>query len=314
MKFDHFEFHTRRGLLLIGAATDGDIAHWQKALGQKRMREDAVAALRELHGDQASGLRQLATKLDLLPRPSPMDDRQIRDVVLRAINGRRVAAVFLPIQHASVQINLPTGRGSRSGSAVSRLAARSVASMSPAQRIETMLGRVPDHLNTVQRLKAAFLALVSPESLAMLALSLAALAAAQAAGVGEIVDAAFAGVAYYEAGVAGLWALLDMIKAVTNAATATTDPEIDRAADLFATAFIVIGTTILWVFLQKAQSRGGSGDVEELSNGGRNRTATRQRVKLEKIETGPLSNKPRTFENLFPEDNLVQQTLSQIIG
>jgi len=124
---------------------------------------------------------------------------------------------------------------------------------SPAQRIGAMLRRIPAHLPGI--LAAQVTALFTPKAVALLALMLAALAVAQAYGVGEIVDLILVAAAWAAAGWGGLVALKDFIAAIIDAAGETSIGPIDADADEAAEALVVLGITFITAILLRAQDQ-----------------------------------------------------------
>jgi hypothetical protein len=124
---------------------------------------------------------------------------------------------------------------------------------SPAQRIAAMLRRIPAHLPGA--LQAQVAALFTPRAIALTALMLAALAVAQAYGVGEIVDLILVAAAWAAAGWGGLVALKDFIAAIIDAAGQTTLAPIEADAAQAADALVVLGITFITAVLLRAKDQ-----------------------------------------------------------
>jgi len=124
---------------------------------------------------------------------------------------------------------------------------------SPAQRIGAMLRRIPAHLPGA--LAAQVTAVFTPKAVALTAIMLAALAVAQAYGVGEIVDLILVGAAWAAAGWGGLVALKDFIGAVIDAAGQTSIAPIEADAAQAADALVVLGITFVTAVLLRAQDQ-----------------------------------------------------------
>jgi hypothetical protein len=123
---------------------------------------------------------------------------------------------------------------------------------SATQRIAAMLRRIPGHVPAAMRDQVA--ALFTPEAIAVLAIFLAALAVAQFYGVGELVDAFLAGVAWAVAGFSGVVALGHFVGAIIDSARAKTVSEIDRAATSAAGAIVTLGIAFLTAILLRARA------------------------------------------------------------
>jgi hypothetical protein len=114
-----------------------------------------------------------------------------------------------------------------------------------------MFKAVPSHLGAAAR--AQFEAFITPQNLALLAGFFVAIAAVQAIpGADAAVDALLTGLAWAMYGWAGLVAVRDLIEAIIKAGRAQSQADIDQAADLAASALVVLGVTL---FLKKLADR-----------------------------------------------------------
>jgi len=130
------------------------------------------------------------------------------------------------------------------------------------QRIAAMLRRIPK--NMPEALRAQVAALLSPDSIAALAIFFAVLAAAQLVGAGEVADAILAALAWRLAGLAGFYALGRFIGEIIVAARATTLPEIETAAKNAAGDLVTLGVQFLSAVVLRAvaQRKMGSAKAE----------------------------------------------------
>jgi len=118
------------------------------------------------------------------------------------------------------------------------------------QRIAAMLRRIPK--NMPDALRAQVTALLSPESIAALAIFFAVLAVAQLAGAGEVADAILAALAWRLAGLAGFYALGKFVGEIIVAARATTLPVIETAAKNAAGDLVTLGVQFLSAVVLRA--------------------------------------------------------------
>jgi hypothetical protein len=129
--------------------------------------------------------------------------------------------------------------------------AQTVAKWSIREKIIAMFLAVPSHLAGAAR--AQFEAFLTPKNLALLAGFFVLVAAVQAAPVADaVVDAILTGLAWAMYGWAGLVAVRDLIEAIIKAGRAQSQADIDQAADLAASALVVLGVTL---FLKKLADR-----------------------------------------------------------
>jgi hypothetical protein len=130
------------------------------------------------------------------------------------------------------------------------------------QRIAAMLRRIPKNMPEAMRAQVA--ALLSPESIAALAIFFAVLAIAQFVGAGEVVDAILAALAWRLAGLAGFYALGEFVGEIIVAARATTLPAIETAAKNAAGDLVTLGVQFLSAVVLRAvaQSKMASAKAE----------------------------------------------------
>ncbi|MDE1882821.1 MAG: hypothetical protein KGH70_02470 [Rhodospirillales bacterium] len=130
-------------------------------------------------------------------------------------------------------------------------ATQTVAQWSLRHKIIAMFEAVPAHLGGAAR--AQFLAFITPENLTLMAGFFALVVAVQAVpGADAAVDLILTGLAWAMYGWAGLVATRDLIEAVIKAARAQRQADIDQAAQLAASALVVLGVTL---FLKKLADR-----------------------------------------------------------
>jgi hypothetical protein len=122
------------------------------------------------------------------------------------------------------------------------------------QRIAAMLRRIPKNMPEAMRAQVA--ALLSPESIAALAIFFAVLAIAQFVGAGEVVDAILAALAWRLAGLAGFYALGEFVGEIIVAARATTLPAIETAAKNAAGDLVTLGVQFLSAVVLRAVAQG----------------------------------------------------------
>jgi hypothetical protein len=182
---------------------------------------------------------------------------------------------------------------------VAAVAAKPVAGWSIGEKIEAVLRRtvrlLPDETaRTVE-------AMLSPEAVGTAVGLLVAVAAANAMGVGVVLDAALAAYAFYAAGTAGLRALTDLVSATAGLVTADGEDDLDRAARIYAASLVVLGTVFLQRFIKGARSRSDKvGGVSRLDGpgggGGGARPQPRSKVPAKKDhkahnQEGPAGSK-----------------------
>lgn len=118
----------------------------------------------------------------------------------------------------------------------------SVANMSLTQRIWAMLLLVPNHLEG--EAKEQFMALIAPEAIATTVAVLAVWAVSHFYGAGEVVDAALVVAGYFAAGPAIWDALKQLRTCLTLVYSATSQPELDQAADALAAVIAAVGIAV----------------------------------------------------------------------
>ncbi|HEX8240413.1 MAG TPA: hypothetical protein VF574_11805 [Allosphingosinicella sp.] len=162
--------------------------------------------------------------------------------------------------------------------------ARPVSGWSTGEKIEEVLKRtlrlLPDE--TARMVEA----MLSPEAVGAAVGTLVAIAAANAMGVGVVLDAALAAYAFYAAGAAGLRALTELVSATAGLISADSDDDLDRAAQAYAGSLVVLGTAFLQRFIKGARSRsdkvGGVSRMDGPGGGGGARPPARSNVPARK--------------------------------
>jgi filamentous hemagglutinin len=161
---------------------------------------------------------------------------------------------------------------------------------------------VPSHLAGAAR--AQFEAFLTPKNLALLAGFFVLVAAVQAAPVADaVVDAILTGLAWAMYGWAGLVAVRDLIEAVIKAGRAQSQADIDQAADLAASALVVLGVTLFLKKLAdrvKVENATGPKPAEEPEPGSGSQT---------KPASKPLAANPRRIPN---PDKYVKTRVDQL--
>jgi len=245
-----------RGMLVITPAggTAADLRRFQvfaphgaaPAAGQQAAEQilqnaaqdnTAVQAIRSLYGNKWGSLDGLAP------------DQVVARLRLDLADGHSFAAFYIPSPD-TVQYVITTRAET---STLLQDPAGDPLKWSPAQRIGAMLRRIPAHLPGA--LAAQVTALFTPKAVALTAIMLAALAVAQAYGVGEIVDLILVAAAWAAAGWGGLVALKDFIAAIIDAAGQTTIAPIEADAEQAADALVVLGITFVTAVLLRAQDQ-----------------------------------------------------------
>ncbi len=262
------EIRTAQGLLLIGSPSSGGLGRLQVDLGQSRPALDAFA-LRSLLTRDPDALHRLRAawgRFGLASLPASLLDRDFIEAVVRTITQRQVAALFLPGRpDAQAHQTLPPFATSSAPPPAGTAAkpARPVSAWSTSEKIEEALRRTAPLLTG--ELRKAFLALLTPQSIAITVAAFVALAVAQFFGVGEVAATGLAVIAYAMAGLAGVHALYDMVTASVAAARASTSPELDAVAQRYASDFTTLGMAFLTVMLARMGTKkpGGSGTQAE---------------------------------------------------
>ena len=239
-------------------------------LGRHRRREvDRHILQMCMRPSDVSDLRSWWMKVSPYNSLHHLSNDDVLDGIAAAIASGGITALLLP--NVEVSPLLVTGGGSstannaRSGSA----AVQSLDRYSPGQKMDVRLAivvkRARDGHRLSANLKAALLQLISPQNIATIAASMAVLAAAQAMGVGEVVDVGLVAVAYISGGLAAIQGMLDLIRAAGLTLNAGSDSDLDRAADLLAQAIISLEISGVLALLGRAAGRRGGGREAEQS-------------------------------------------------
>ncbi|MEA3002764.1 MAG: hypothetical protein QOH81_1552 [Sphingomonadales bacterium] len=212
-----------------------------------RMRAAPGAMLAIRQGIDALGLPVTARLL-----PDDELARQIDDAV------RRDGLVFVSLGTSANQLRPQPYRPAAERSA-------KVSEWSTGEKIEEALRRairlVPGEVGN------SIAAMLSPEAIATTIGMLVALAVANVMGVGVVLDAALAAYAFYAAGMAGMRALAEFAGATGGLMDAHDEKDIDRAAQVYAQAFVVLGTAFLQRFLKAARRKADAGVSSKKSGG-----------------------------------------------
>jgi hypothetical protein len=142
---------------------------------------------------------------------------------------------------------------------------RPVSQWSPEERIAEVIRRaLPKVPGDVGQ---ALLSLLTPESLAIIAGTIAIGVAANLTPYGWAADAFIMGVAFGFGGVAAIYALGDLVECFKRTANAQSDQDLDVAADALARAVVVLGAVGLMAVLHRVGPRAGGGGAGDASVG-----------------------------------------------
>jgi hypothetical protein len=134
---------------------------------------------------------------------------------------------------------------------------RPLSQWSPEERIAEVIRRaLPKVPGDVGQ---ALLSLLTPESLAIIAGTIAIGAAANLTPYGWAADAFIMGVAFGFGGVAAIYALGDLVECFKRTANAQSDQDLDAAADALARALVALGAVGLMAVLHRVGMRKGGG-------------------------------------------------------
>jgi hypothetical protein len=133
------------------------------------------------------------------------------------------------------------------------------------QRFIEVLRLTPNHL--APELAAQFRAMLTWRNLEIFAGSLAILAALNACGPGEFIDAAIVVTGWALVGWGVFPAAKDLYECVKITMFAGTESDLDRAADYFAQAAVILGFVALFAFLAKVGQKFAGSSAEEGSAG-----------------------------------------------
>lgn len=227
-----------------GAATAFAV---DQALRDAPARADIMARLRTLYLAQGGG-------------SIVVSDASVIAWIRRHLEaGGGLAALFAP---NVAMVGFPAPLAPQAAAATAAPSG-SAAQWSTAQRIAETLRRMPGYLPDA--LAAEVRALLTPSALAILAVSLAALAVAQAYGVGEVLDAVLVAAAWASAGWTGILGLKDFVAGILAGARAGTSADIDTAAREAAGGLLKLGVAFLSSLLLRAKASAGGGDASETS-------------------------------------------------
>jgi hypothetical protein len=224
---------------------------------------DATARhlLHAIPGDpaQMASLRAYLVALNVPGSVGPRTDATIVSALLDALHTGRLGAVMLETASARAYIGLdpaPTPRIAMTARAVGPARA-DPGSWSTSRKLEVWFERIIPLLPAA--LGKQVLGLLTPRNLELLVAGIVLLAGLQAVGVGEAADAVFAAIAYAAAGWQGLVALVHLVEAAHEAATASTDKTLDDAARKGALALTTLGMAFLSAVLVRMAKRNTSG-------------------------------------------------------
>ena len=275
------EIVTLRGDLLIGLRSARAIVRLgplhERPVRSWRVR-DRLWIAQELRGHREAlhHLQDLLYRAHIGGIGFHLNDEDAIRVVADCIYNEILVALLVPRARVSDRLSISTSTAPPPpvpSAAVARpptpaTPPQNVPEWSTVEKLKAALSRSINSPRLGNDLRAALLALLTPEALAEFAIIMAGLVAAQAAGVGEIADAALAAYAYYQAGFAGLRAVADFIGALVAAARATSEADLDHAADRFAQDLVVLGVAFLSVSLMRASHTRGSPALSGESSAG----------------------------------------------
>jgi hypothetical protein len=242
LKTDRYEMTRLRDCL---ATADGGTS------SISRQSFDPDWTMRTLHQHLQSGrLRMVVVSI------------RYRDTTIAPLAGSRSGAGHVPLAASHQAASAPAARPLVPKPAIQLGQAipppSNVAGWSVEQRLKLLFQDMLPLLG--KDLRAAIAAMLTGKALAELVAGFALLAGLQAIpGVGEAVDAALLGAAYWHAGWDGLRAVPLLVRSVRKAATATTTAEIAAAAPDAARALETLGTDLLTILIVHAAKRNTSG-------------------------------------------------------
>ena len=175
--------------------------------------------------------------------------RPLRTGIVAKINQRVLDAAFIPPGPAA------TAAGSHPS------AGTSVASMGAGDKVAAALQRSLPHLSG--EVQAAVAEMVTPTNLVIMAGIFVAVALANTNPVtGAAVDSILLGVAWFAAGLTGVYALGDFIDATVSAIKAKSETELDEAGKTYAKALVGMGSALIQAIMARFLTKKG-GTVEE---------------------------------------------------
>jgi hypothetical protein len=175
--------------------------------------------------------------------------RPLRTGIIAKINQRVLDAAYIPPGPAA------TAAGSHPS------AGASVATMGPGDKVAAALQRSLPHLSG--EVQAAVAEMVTPTNLVIMAGIFVAVALANTNPVtGAAVDSILLGVAWFIAGLTGVYALGDFIDATVSAIKAKSEPELDEAGKIYAKALVGMGSALIQAIMARFLTKKG-GTVEE---------------------------------------------------
>jgi hypothetical protein len=204
--------------------------------------------------------------------------RQLRNGIIAKIKAHVLDAAFIP-------------PGSVADAAAAHPSATAgVASMGPGDKVAAALQRSLPHLSgEVQALVAE---MVTPTNLAIMAGIFVAVALANTNPVtGAAVDSILLGVAWFAAGLTGVYALGDFIDATVSAIKAKTETELDEAGRTYAKALVGMGSALIQAIMARFLSKRG-GTTEEGAGGARGKAAPEKGKPAPAAEPKPAEPKP----------------------
>lgn len=216
---------------------------------------------------------------DKLPNCSPagLADREVLDLFDEAFRSGQLHAIVLPRSAAARPPDQGTAKPSNAGKAAPGASAAPVGQPpAPGARAATAapapLGAprpiaewpVKDRVAEVVRRAApkvpgdvgeALLSLLSPENLTILMATILFAAGANLTPYGWAADALLAAVAFAFGGLAAVHALIDLAHCFDKTSNATSDSDLDEAADALARAVVALGVAGLIAVLHRASVR-----------------------------------------------------------
>jgi hypothetical protein len=127
--------------------------------------------------------------------------------------------------------------------------------MTLRQRFIEVLKLTPNHM--APELAAQFRAMLTPSTMAMIAITFTALAVSQAFGVGEVVDLILLVVGTIFVGMAMFTAAKDIVECAKTTVQARTPADLDRAAAYLAQAVAILGVVVFFELVAKVGEKFG---------------------------------------------------------
>lgn len=209
--------------------------------------------------------------------------RALRNGIIAKINQRVLDAAYIPPGPAAAAASSHPSAGA------------TVASMGPGDKVAAALQRSLPHLSG--EVQAAVSEMVTPTNLAIMAGVFVAVALANTNPVtGAAVDSILLGLAWFSAGLAGVYALGDFIDATISAIKAKSEPELDEAGRTYAKALVGMGSALIQAIMARFLSKRG-GTTEKGAGGAAATDAAAAKKTPSPAPKAPPPKPPTVSEN-----------------